>query len=156
MSFIAGKYAVTLAASSVGQTADGITLSHSVSKRLITGDNFADTVQDAIFRGMNMFTAYRLMEYNATAARATFWPYGSSYLNMSVVIGTLDSANAGQLVLTALAGTPAAAAPATVTLPLCILAEDFDVELLFAPDLREVPIRQRIYPNSSGVFGSLT
>ena len=156
MGFIAGKYAATLGGSTVGQTADGIRISHSASKRLITGDNFADTVQDAIFRGLNLFVNYRLMEYNATAARACFWPYGSSYLTMSTVIGTLDSANASQLILTALAGTPAAAAPATVTLPLVILAEDFDVELLFAPDLREIPIRQRIYPNASGVFGTLT
>lgn len=156
MSFIAGKYSLTLGGSTVGQTADGIRLSHSFFKRIITGDNFADTPQDAIFRGAELFAAYRLLEYNATSAREAFFPYGSDYLTMDTVIGTLDSANASQLVLTALAGTPAASTPATVTLPLAILAEGFETELLFAPDLREIPIRQRVYPNSSGVFGTLT
>jgi len=156
MSFLAGRYNVTLGGSTVGQLADGTRITHSFSKRLITGDNWGDTVQDAILRGCNMFAMYRLLEYNATSGRLAFWPYGSSYLNMSTVIGTLDSANASQLVLTALAGTPAAATPASVTFPLAILAEDFDVEILFAADLREVPIRQRLYPNSSGVFGTLT
>lgn len=158
MSFIAGRYSMTLGGSTVGQTADGITLNHSFFKRLITGDNFAQTPQDAIFQGAEMFVSYRLLEYNATSARAAFWPYGSAWLTMSTVIGTLDSANASQLILTALTGTPAAAAsaPTSVTLPLCILAEGFETELLMAPDLREIPIRQRVYPNSSGVFGTLT
>ena len=156
MGFISGKYSLTYDGSTVGQIKDGIRLNHSVFKRLITGDNFADAPQDAIFRGMEMFAEYTLLEYNATKAALAMWPYGSGYLNMSVVIGTLDSANAKQIVMTALTGTPAAAAPATVTFPLAILAEGFPVQLLFAPDLREIPIRQRLYPNSSGVFGTLT
>lgn len=156
MSFIAGKYSVTYGGSTVGQIADGITLSHTVFKRIITGDNWADAPQDAIFRGMELFADFTLMEYNAAAARAAFWPYGSAYLTMDTVIGTLDSANDAQLILTALTGTPAASTPASVTMASAILAEGFPVEVLFAPDLREIPIRQRIYHNSSGVFGTLT
>lgn len=156
MSFIAGRYSATLAASTVGQTKDGINIEHQVFKQLITGDNFAETPQDAVFRGMAVFCQFTLLEYNATAARAAFWPYGTAWLTMDTVIGTLDTANAAQLILTALAGTPAAAAPATITLPDAILAEGFPVGLLMAPALREIPIRQRIYPNTSGVFGTLT
>lgn len=156
MSFIAGKYSVTLGGSSVGQIQEGITLEHQVFKQLITGDNFAQTPQDAVFQGMAQFAQYTLLEYNATAARAAFYPYGSAWLTMDAVIGTLDSANASQLVLTALSGTPAASAPATATLPLAILAEGFPVGILMAPALRTIPIRQRVYPNSSGVFGTLT
>lgn len=155
MSFIAGQYTVTLGGSTVGQLADGIALEHQAFKRLITGDNFAESPQDAVFRGMSLFAAYTLLEYNATSARAAFWPYGSTYLTMGVV-GRLDSALIAQLILTAASGTPAASTPASVTLPKAILAEGFPVSILFRPDLREVPIRQRIYPDASGVFGTLT
>lgn len=156
MSFIAGQYTATLNANSLGQIEAGITLEHRFFKRLITGDNMAETPQDGIFRGGELFVAYNLLEYNAAGASAAFWPYGAGYLNMSTVIGTLDTASALQLVLTALAGTPAAATPATITLPDCVLAEGYPVGILFAPDLRTVPIRQRVYPNSSKVFGTTT
>lgn len=156
MGFIAGQYTATLGGSTVGQLADGARINHSFFKELITGDNMAQSPQDAIFQGGEVQVDYSLMEYNATSARAAFWPYGSAYLTMDTVIGTLDSANASALVLSALSGTPAAAAPASVTLPLAILAEGFPVEILFAPSLRKIPIRQRVYPNASKVFGTLT
>ena len=160
MSFIAGKYSVTVTPPagsplSVGQLKRGVSLEHQVFKQLITGDNFAEAPQDAVFRGMAVFAQMTLLEYNAAGAASVFWPYGSTYLTGGV-IGRLDSALAGSMIMTALASTPAAAAPATVTLPLSILAEGFPVSLLFAPELREVPIRQRVYPNSSHVFGTLT
>lgn len=155
MTFIAGPYTATLGASTVGIQEEGYRIEHSVFKRLITGDNFAQTPQDAVFRGMEVLVSYRLEEYDAAGAATAFWPYGASYLTMGQV-GRLDSNVASQLILTATAGTTAAGSPATVTLPLCILAEGFPVDLLFAPDLRVIPIRQRAYPNSSGVFGTLT
>lgn len=157
MSFIAGKYAITLGASSVGQTGlDSVKVEHQVFKQLIVGDNFAETPQDAVFRGMAEFLEFIMIEYNATAARAAFWPYGSAYGTMDTVIGTLDQSNAAQIIMTALTGTPAAAAPTTLTAPKCILAEGYPVSLLFAPRLREIPVRMRIYPNTSGVFHTLT
>ncbi len=156
MAFIAGAYTVTLGGSSVGQLAQGVTIEHSFSRHLITGDNFADSAQDGIFRGGNVFAAYNLLEYNAAGALSAFWPFGSAFLTMDTVIGTLDSANDAQIVMTAVAGTPAASTPASVTMPSAILAEGYSVGLLFAPELRVVPIRQRIYPNGSGVYGTLT
>lgn len=155
MSFICGKYSATLGASALGQTADGYRVSHSLFKRIITGDNFADTPQDAILRGAEMFVAARLIEYNAAGALNAFWPLAATIYDMGV-IGRLDSAVADSLVLTALAGTPAATVPATATFLLTTLAEGFPVELLFAPDLREVPLRLRVYPSASGVFGTQT
>lgn len=156
MAFIAGRYSATYNGSALGQTEDGIRLIHSVFKRLITGDAGGQTPQNAVYQGMEAFVQYTLLEYNAAGAAAALWPYGSGYLNASAMIGTLDSAHAKQLVLTAVAGTPAANTPATITLPNVILAEGFPVEILFAPDLRTVPIRQRIYPDSSMRFGTLT
>lgn len=157
MSFIAGRYTATYGGDALGQTEDGIRLIHSVFKRLITGDAGGQTPQDAIYQGMEAFIQYTLIEWNAEGAALALWPYGSGYLNASAAIGSLDSSHVNQLVMTAVAGTPAnTTGPATITLPNTILAEGFPVEILFAPDLRTVPIRQRIYPNSSFVFGTLT
>jgi hypothetical protein len=160
MSFIAGQYVPTYASGSTGQIKDGIRIDHVMFKRKIRGDNYADSDQDAVWRGTNVFSQFTLLEYNAAQAAALFWPYGNTYLTMGV-IGRLDSALSAALVLTALTGTPAAvaAAPASITMSHCILAEGYPVSLLYAPDLREVPIRLQAYPyipSSVTVFGTLT
>lgn len=157
-SFVAGGYTATWNSLALGQTAQGYRLSHSFFKRLITGDSMAEAPQDAVFRGAEMFISMNLIEYLAAGIATIMWPYGA-YLTMGTV-GRLDvqQSLAKQLVLTAVAGTPAAGAlaPASLTLSKTILAEGFPVELLMAPDLKEVPIRQRIYPSSVGVFGTQT
>ncbi len=160
MGFLAGQYTGTYTAPagsalSIGQTAAGLTIEHQVFAKPVTGDTFADTPQDGIFRGMAMFASYTLIEHNAAGAAGLLWPYGSSYLTQGVV-GRLLSAMAGSLVMTAVAGTPAASAPASQTHPKAILAEGFPVGILYAPDLRVVPMRQRLFCNNSGVFGTQT
>lgn len=155
MGFIAGRYTGTWNAAAIGQTAEGFTLSHQFFKRLITGDAYGEAPQDAVYRGAAVEVGWRSIEYNAAAIAGLIWPYNGTLLDMGTV-GRLDygSSLAKQLVLTAVAGTPAAAAPASVTLTLTILKEGFPVDMLFAPDLREVPLRLRAYPNTSGVFGA--
>lgn len=157
MSFIAGQYTATYNSLPLGQTADGYRLSHQFFKRLITGDAWGEAPQDGVYRGASVEIGYTLIEYNAAGARAAFWPYANAFLDMGIV-GRLDVGSniAKGLVLTAVAGTPAATAPASLSFTNAILKEGFPVELLFAPDLRDVPIRQRIYPNQSGVFGAAT
>jgi hypothetical protein len=162
--FTAGKYDGTLAAGALGQTADGLRIQHEVSKQLIIGDNFGDGVQDAVYRGMNMFAGFTLLEFEAAKAQAAFWPYSTTWLDMGV-IGRLDVATgsnqaavAAALIFTALANTPAAldGTPASFTFPAAILRENFPVEILFGPVAREVPLSMRLYPNSSGVVGTVT
>lgn len=157
MGFIAGRYTATLGSDSLGQTADGYRISHQFFKQLIKGDAFGETTQDAVYRGGDMEIAMTLLEYNAAGAQNAMWPYASTLLDLGV-IGRCDVASsiADSLILTAVTGTTAAAAPASITLPKSILKEGFPVELLFAPALRDIPLRMRIYPNSSGVFGTLT
>lgn len=156
MSFIAGRYTATFNGLSLGQTAEGYRLSHQLFKRVITGDAYGDTPQDAVYRGATAEISYRLLEYNAAGARAAFWPVANGYLDIGIV-GRLDvgSGLAKSLILTSIQGTPAAGAPASITLPLVALKEGFPVELLFAPDLREVPMLQRCYPNESGLLGAI-
>jgi hypothetical protein len=156
MSFIAGRYTAVWNSLSLGQTADGFRLSHSFFKRLITGDAYAQAPQDAIYQGGECFMAARLISYDVAAMPTMMWPYAANFLDMGVIgVTDVGSAKAKSLILTAVSGTPAVATPASMTLTYAVLAEGFPVELLFAPDLREVPLRMRMYP-SSGVFGSQT
>lgn len=154
MSFIAGPYTATYKGQSLGQAADGYRVSHQFFKRMILGDSFAQAPQDEVYQGVEMFITFRLIEYDAAGVASAMWPYGA-FLTMGQV-GRVSKQQSltGALVLTAVAGTPAASAPASVTLTNAIIAEGFPVELLFAPDLREIPIRQRAFPNAAGVFGS--
>lgn len=156
MSFIAGGYTATYNALACGQAGDGYRLSHEVFKRLITGDSYAESPQDGVYRGMAMFVSYTMIEFNAAAAALAKNPYSATIHDMGLV-GRLDVASslAKSLVLTAVAGTPAAATPASATFSKSILAEGFPVEILFAPNLRDIPIRMRVYP-VSGVFGTET
>lgn len=157
MSFIAGRYSATWNSLAVGQTANGFRLSNEFFKRLITGDNFGETPQDAVYRGGRMGIDFTLLEADAAAAQTLAWPYNATKFDLGT-IGRLDvgSSLAKSLVLTAVAGTSAAATPATQTHPLTILQEGYPVEALYASDLRDIPLRLRIYPNSSGVFGTQT
>ena len=156
--FRSGGYTATWNGLACGQTAQGYRLSHQFFKRIITGDSLAESPQDAVYRGAEMHIQFNLIEYAKAAIQTIMWPYGT-YLSMGIV-GRLDMQQliCRTLVLTAVAGTPSAAAlsPASLTFPYnTILAEGFPVELLMAPDLKEVPIRMRIYP-SEGVFGGST
>ena len=157
--FVAGGYTATWNGLACGQAAQGYRLSHNFFKRIITGDKRAQAPQDAVYQGAEMHVQFNLIEYMAAAIATIMWPYGN-YLAMGVV-GRLDVQQSlcKQMVFTSVAATPAAAAlsPATLTLALCMLSEGFPVELLMAPDLKEVPIRMRIYPNDeTGVFGIQT
>ena len=156
MSFIAGPYTCTWNSQAVGQAADGYRVSHSFFKRLITGDTYAQSPQDEVYQGGEMFIQFRLIEYDAAAVQSAMWPYGS-YMSIGQV-GRVSKQQwlCSAVVLTAIAGTPAASTPATLTLTTAIIAEGFPVELLFAPDLREVPLRLRVFPSSLGVFGAVT
>jgi hypothetical protein len=160
--FVAGGYTATWNGLTLGQAAQGYRLSHQFFKRIITGDSMAESPQDAVYRGAEMHIQMNLIEYMEQGIASIMWPYGN-YLTMGAV-GRLDvqtinnTPSVKALVLTAITGTPAktALSPAELTLPKCILAEGFPVELLMAPDLKEVPLRMRIYPSEAGVFGTQT
>ena len=64
-------------------------------------------------------------------------------------VGAADTDNAGILVLTATASTPAAASPATLTATYAMQQEDDDVEMLFGPQHRVAPFNFRVFLNYS-------
>jgi hypothetical protein len=158
MGFTSGAYSATWNNLACGQSKDGYRISHQFMKRLITGDKWGDTPQDAIVRGIDVTIEFTLIEFDGAAVQTLMNPYGTGYT--AGQIGRLDVGAGGagafckQLVLTALQTNPGPL-PATITFPRTILHENFPVTLLQAPDLREVPIRLRAYPDlSTGAFQS--
>ena len=153
--FIAGRMTAFYGGNTIGQVSDGFTIEHTPRKRLITGDVMGpDTPQDAVFRGHDVFIEFNLMEYDAAGVAAAIWPYGT--LGTATDIGRMDIAGAGTLATTLIltdlgvANVPAENKPHTITADLAILAPGFPVQLLLAPDLREIPIRMQLYPNTTG------
>ena len=156
--FISGRYSATYAgpsgtpaAADVGLTKNGYSLEVSWSKKLINeSDAYGESAIDGIHRGGNCFLQFDSLEYKAGSLNAAF-PYGAVLAPTGAgalgpgVIGRLDSAVAGTMVLTATASTPAASTPATLTTAAAVIAENFPVKLLFDTSLREVPLRMRLY-----------
>lgn len=161
LNIVSGRYTATYAGASVGQSSEGIKLSHRAFKRAVRGDAGAEMKQDSIYRGMQVDGDLRLIEYGAPGTLGMMWPYAATYLDPGI-IGRADVASgiAKPLILTAIAG--ALATPNTITIPLACLADGFPVDLLFAPDLREVPIKLDIYAGAitggggPGTFGTQT
>ena len=148
MAFISGEHTVTWNGSSLGQSR-GINVEWVKSSEKIVGDNFADTPQDGIHLGVIAFVDMTLLEYDAVGLRAAIWPWGT--FGDIDQVGKQDVASyAKPLVLSGVAGPPAAGD--LWTFPISILAEGFPVRLLFGPQLREIPFRLDVYPDSSGIL----
>ncbi len=157
MAFIAGPFTTTWNALACGQAEDGYTTSHQFFWELIRGDSYGEAPQEGIYRGAEMDISWRAVDFSAAAMQTAFWPASATIYTMGVPgRSAVGSSMAKALVLTAVAGTTAATVPATLTLTNTILKENFPVDLVYAPRLRYVPIRMRVFPTSGGVFGTVT
>lgn len=156
MAFIAGASTATWNSLALGQSEDGYTTSHQSFMELIRGDSYAETPQDGVYRGTEFDISWRAVEYNAAGIQTAFWPWSATIYTAGVP-GRLAvaSALAKALVLTSISGTTAATVPATTTFTYAIIKENFPVDITYAPRLRYVPLRMRIYPNS-GVYATQT
>lgn len=149
--FVAGRYAGTYNAVDVGITDEGYELQVSPSKEMIDeSDAYGQSAIDGIYRGGNAFLIFTSKEYKAGSI-SPFWPYGALGVlaTTAAPIGRLDSAIAAAMVLSSTANTPAAAAPASLTAALAILADGANGALLYNSKLRKVPVRLRLYPGAS-------
>jgi hypothetical protein len=170
--FIAGGYSMVYNSKALGQSADGIRMTYELFKRIITGHLAAQTPQDAVYQGQNRTSSFRLIEADEAGIPDLLYPYTATIGNewQLGTIGLLDvrgqgggspTTRAKSLVLTAVTGTSAANdAAASITIPLSILHSNFPVDVLLAPDLKEVPIRMQHYVDMAAeggpVFGSST
>lgn len=153
---ISGAYSGTYNAVAVGITRQGFDLDMTVKQEMIDeSDAYGLTTIDWIYRGGDAFLQWTSRAYKA-GSYAPFWPFGALGViaTTAAPISRLASAIAAATVLTAVANTPAAATPATLTAPLALLAPNYNGKLLFDSRLREVPVRQQLLPSLSS--GTLT
>lgn len=132
----------------MGITEAGFELQQSSKAELLNEtDIHGESTADFVFRGGDVFLQFNSRTYKAGAI-SPFWPWGALGIMSTAAapIGRLASDVAGAMVLTAVAATPAAAAPATLTATKSILAPNFDGKLLFNSKLRNVPVRLQCLP----------
>lgn len=156
--FIAGRFVASYdppgatAAADLGISEDGYEISWRYGVEPIAkSDAHGDAFLDGIFRGIvDCFVQATLLEWkqgvlNALAPWSQVLVSGATYLGPGT-IGRLMSDNAGTLVFSSTAGTPAVLSPASLTVGFAILAENQDVLMLLHSKLRKVPIRFRALP----------
>lgn len=157
---IAGHYTGTYNSVSVGITRQGFELQQMLRQEVIAeSDAYGESTIDYVYRGGDCYLQYLCRAYKA-GSTTPFWPWGSLGVmaTSAAPMGRLASAVAAATVLTSVANTPAAAAPATLTATLSILAPNFDGKLLYDSRLREVPVRLQLLPYTSAgtIWFSLT
>ncbi len=151
--FIAGRYTGTLAGTSLGILEDGWRIRWQWLKEMINRtDAYADSDIDAVLRGINMHVGGVFKEIldktiEAVAPYTSLVASGVSAFSHPTV-GQLDTSHVEQLILTALAGTPAAATPFTCTFLSVIQAQD-PVDQVYGPTHRKIPFNFQVYPTSS-------
>lgn len=149
---IVGQYTVTWNAISMGLFEGEAGVPSIVqaprSKAVNSTDKYGKTKIDSVHLGVDYTFEAVLMEY--TKGLAAFWPFGTfGYLG---TIGTLKYLLAKPLVLTVVAGTPAAtaSAPNSLTATKAILSDDHQGKLTYGTDVRTVPLKMDLLPFLDG------
>jgi len=129
----------------VGLLEQHITMNQPAFAQDVMASRYAESVIDGIYRGGNVFVQLILKEWK-TGSKNVMWPFDAT-LGQSGKIGRAMSDIAGSLLLTAIAGTPAANnGPATRTFPLACFSPGHNKEVLFGNVERNVPIIMQCYP----------
>jgi hypothetical protein len=137
--FPPGPYEMTYKGTSVGMMEGPIRGQDQHIAAAIRASLYGQTIIDWINQGMASFVAFTVKEWNA-GAKAAMWQAGDAP-GQCVEAGVLMNTRAGALVLTALAGTPAATeGPVTRTYALAMLLPGHNVDVTFGPEERNVAI----------------
>jgi hypothetical protein len=150
MGFIAGAYTATYvagsgSAESIGRTRVGFDIEDNVLLQAVHTDDFGDVEVDGVCQGVMTTVRLDYVEYDKILAALNV-PFGTTQGVSNAKVGTLNSLLAGALVLTPVAGTPAASiTPNVYTFPLAIVSERVVRKL--SSKLREGPLTFRAYPN---------
>lgn len=154
--FIAGAYTGTYGGVAMGITDEGYSLQWETKLQAIEkSDVYGEMMIDGVYRGSNWFFQTEFLEYKSGPLAASF-PWGG--LGVQGVIGRLMSDVAAAMVLTATAGTPAVATPASLTATKAILAPGSNPSAQFNSRLRTMPVRLVMLPVDigSGVMKNFT
>jgi hypothetical protein len=148
---VAGHYTGTYNAVGVGYTTNGFELEQTVKQEVINDtDAYGESTIDWIYRGGDCYLMWASKVYKAGSI-APFWPWGALgvMLTSAAPMGRLASAVATAMVLSAVANTPAASTPASLTASKSLLAPNQSGKLLYTSKLREVPVRLQILPTEA-------
>lgn len=148
--FVAGPYNTTFNGGAVWITENGVELENRSYADPIRGDNLGDTIQDGVYRGGDCYVNVTGQRYDDANISAAFWPYAAHGIIGQV--GRLQTAVGGTLLINSpAAGTTAnSIGPASVQWSEAVLAPNFDVRLLYATRLRQVPLRMQGLPFEHG------
>lgn len=149
--YVDGSYTTTYNAVGIGPTENGWSLRKTMNGQLIDeSDQYGNTLIDFFYRGGSCRLSADAQEYKA-GTTAPFWPWGAlgQVITTANPIGIRASDVAKAIVMTSTAGTPAAAAPATLSATYAIMAPGQDVQLNFHSRLRTVPIIWQLLPYAS-------
>lgn len=149
--WIDGRYAGTYNAVSTGITENGYDLIIALKEEVIEeSDVYGGSLMDYIYRGGNCQVRADCKEYMA-GTTTPMWPWGSlgQMRTPTLPIGRLASGVGAALLLTATANTPAATAPATLTVTIAILAPGQQSTLNFNSRLRRVPLFFQAIPQDT-------
>lgn len=150
---VAGAYTATYNAQDQVYTQQGYEISIDSHGELINEtDLYGESVIDIVNRGSSCRVSYESKVYDTTKTIPAFYPWGSLGViaTTAAPIGRLGTNVAASLVLTAVANTPAAAKPATLTATKSILAPGANLSLLFNSKARNVPVSLMCLPSESG------
>jgi hypothetical protein len=156
--FVAGAYTSTYqpagsSATSLGLTEEGYRLRWSYQTDDIDKtDAYGSTLIESFYQGANVSIGGIFKEYTTTTVKAVtaYTPLaatGVSTFDLGVIARAATNVG-GPLILTATAGTPAAASPASLTAAMAIIPKGFSVEPLLGPTHRKMPFLFQIYPTT--------
>jgi hypothetical protein len=148
-SLVSGAYTITYGGAALGLFGGDSELpmldQRTVGEDVNNTSLYGKALLDSIYQGNLVDFQFTCLEYGKAGVLTAAFPQ-SAVAGRLGTIGVLQYAShAAQLVMTAVAGTPAAASPATLTAPKVCLAHGFAVRLAFGPTLRKVPIRLRAF-----------
>lgn len=143
-----GPYSATWNGNDIGLFEGPIRLQQNLIGLPVQASQWGQTVIDYIIQGAGYFGVVTVKEWT-TAAKAFMWPFGSTQ-GIVDEPGKLFSAYCQALVLTALAGTPAATyGPVTRTYNLVATLPGHNLDITCGPMERNVVVAVAVLPEPS-------
>lgn len=160
---IAGAYTGTLNPAAAGAVAlnytrQGFNLNFTQKgERVEESDLYGLSLIEIVYRGAQM-TVDTICKVYAAVTRDALFPWAGAFgrvYNAANPISALASVLPDALVFTAVANTPAASSPATLTCPAVSLSPDQNFNIILNSVVREVPLRWDVLLSDTAAVGSL-
>lgn len=146
--FPPGPYQATFEGVDIGLMEGPIRHQQNIIALPIRAALWGQHVINYIMQGGGVFAVLTIKEWDA-GSKAVLWPYNAAQ-GIYPVVGELLDQYFGPLVLTALAGTPAATeGPVTRTYPFAALLPGHNIDVTFSSGERNVPLVLGVLPEQN-------